>query len=156
MNSNGDDHRNAQLYTTQRSTGWGEPSPSGHIYITAPASVAAGVRTVGDRILTSKSTVKQMKQSVLEIAADRTRTTAMTQDMLTWKGGILPSSTPEATITAGRRINLSQGWAPLLVAHCRVVNSETTSIQTTKRYPSCICIYMVIHMHTYTYMHTFM
>lgn len=33
----------------------GKSSPNGYIYITAPASMAAGVGTIGDRILASEA-----------------------------------------------------------------------------------------------------
>lgn len=47
--------------------------------------------------------------------------------------GPLLGATALAPQPAGRRISLSQGWAPLLFVQCRVVGPETVCVQQQKQ-----------------------
>lgn len=84
---------------------------------------------------------------------DKTRTLAISMDMLTWKVFfcflfcfVLQGPIPKQQMTAGRSIGLSHGWVTLSMTQCRVVNpkAKTHRQQNWNQPVVCLCLYIHI------------
>lgn len=86
--ANGDHHRKPWLDTRQRKAGHEEPSPSGHIDVTAPASTAQGTSWKKKQNDAKSQNVRKsaMKVSPRTIYITKTEATAISVDTLMFKG----------------------------------------------------------------------